>query len=64
MKVEDVIHGIYSGLELDKLHLLRIKDSNENILLKDALRRNEKITAVMRKYDRRRNRRTTVTEMS
>lgn len=39
-KLEDAMNGIWSGLDLDKAHLMRIKETNENLIYKDAMRRN------------------------
>lgn len=36
-------------MDLDRGHIGRVKESNEQLLLKDALRRNEKLMALVRK---------------
>jgi hypothetical protein len=55
--------GLWSGMDLDRGHFIRIKDTSEQILLKDALRRNERLLALARKQDKRKTRRV-ATEVS
>lgn len=47
-KLDDIV-GLWSGMDLDRGHIGRIKDSSEQLLLRDALRRNERLMALARK---------------
>ena len=39
-KIQEAINGIWSCLEIDRHHLVKVRDGNENIITREMMKRN------------------------